>query len=155
MAVPQIREVQVDALLLYGGLRIEGEHVWQVSPNKYWLRIEIPVKNTKSASLKLCITACQEFPERCRFALLYNTTLPIRRLCIESSHSNKHTNRDKWVATTHLHKWTDRCQDRLAVATTISGASIQENLEQFCAECNIECLATIANMPSHQPEMLL
>lgn len=154
MAVPQIREVQVDALLQYGGLKIEGEYVWQQSSNKFWLRIEIPVHNTKSASLKLCITASQEFPERLRFALLYNTTVPIRRLCVDGSHSNKHTNRDKFLAQTHLHKWNDRCQDRLAVATTIAG-NVQEILEQFCEECNIQCLATIADRPTLQPEMLL
>jgi hypothetical protein len=155
MAVPQIREVQIEALFQYGGLQIEGEYMWQASPNKFWLRIEIPVRNTKSASLKLCITACQECPERFRFALLYNTTLPIRRLCAGLSHKNKHTNRDSWTTETHLHKWNDRCQDRFAVSTEISTESIQEALEQFCAECNIECSATIADMPSHQPEMLL
>jgi hypothetical protein len=98
MAVLQIREIQVDALLQEGELRIEGEYVWQTSPHKNWLRVEIPVSNSKNASLKLSITACPEFPERYRFALLYNTTLPIRRLCVELSHRNKHTNRDKWTA---------------------------------------------------------
>lgn len=155
MAVPQIREVQFDALLQFGKLKIEGEYTWQQSPHKFWLRIEIPVTNNKSASLKLCITASQEFPERLRFVLLYNTTVPIRRLCVEGNHTNKHTNSDKFLAETHLHKWNDRCQDRLAEKTSISGTTPQEILDQFCLECGIECLAIIENLPGTQLEMLL
>jgi hypothetical protein len=155
MASPQIREAQVDLLLRDGELTIEGHHVWHESANKSWVRADIPVRNTKSASLRLCVTANQTIPDRYRLALLFNTTLRIRGLCIKGNHTNKHTNRDRWINQTHVHKWSDDCQDRFAEPSEIDGTSIQELLERFCAECNIACSATLADMPQHQPEMLL
>lgn len=156
MAVPQIREAQVDLLLREGKLRVEGDFVWHEGANKSWAKTEIPVRNNKSASLRLCITANQFFPGSYRFALLFNTTLRIRGMCVNGSHSNKHTNREKWQGQTHLHKWKDDCQDRFAESTSIAGSTAQELLEKFCAECNIECSATLADTPvKSQPEMLL
>ncbi len=155
MPSPQIREAQVDLLLQDGELAIEGEHPWHESANKSWLRIEIPVRNNKSASLKLCITANRMVEGRYRFALLFNTTLRIRGLCLSGNHTNKHTNQDRFLLQTHVHKWKDQCQDRFAEPSNISGSTAQELLEKFCSDCNIECSATLGEMPQHQPEMLL
>lgn len=156
MAVPHIREAQVDLLLREGDLRIEGTHVWHESANRSWVKAEIPVDNSKSASLRLTITANQELPNRFSIALLFNSTLRIRGLCMEGSHSNKHTNKDKWIGELHKHKWSDDCQDRFAYTPTdITGTNIQEILEQFCAECGIQCSALLAEIPGHQPEMFI
>jgi hypothetical protein len=156
MAVPQIREAYVDDLLQNGDLRIEGLYTWQSSANKSWARVQIPVESNKSRSLKIVITANLEYPGFYSISLLLNNANRIRALDVNGSHSNKHTNRDKWIGQSHFHKWTDVCHDRFCYSPTIPlGNSVQEDLEHFCEEVGIECAAVIADMPPHQlPGML-
>lgn len=156
MAVPQVREAQVDLLLRDGDLRIEGSYGWHEGANKSWLKIDIPVQNKLGASLRLAISANQEIDNRIRIAMLFNTKLRIRGLCVNGNHSNKHTNKQKWTLETHWHRWTDDCSDRFAYdSTETSGMTPQETLTRFCDEVGIDCLVTLAEMPSHQPEMLV
>lgn len=156
MAVPLIREAFVDDLLQTGGLSIEGIHSWQSSPNKSWLRIQIPVENSSGKSLRIIITANQEYTDFYSISLLLNNAIRVRGLDVNGSHSNKHTNREKWLGQSHFHRWSDMCHDRFGYSPSGPvGNSIQESLEYFCQEFHIECAAVIAELPPHQSEMLI
>jgi hypothetical protein len=156
MAVPQVREPNVDALIHDGELTIDGTYLWHSSANKSWVKIDIPVENNKSASLRVVITASQIISDRYSIALLLNNAARIRGLDINGSHSNRHTNKEKWLGQSHYHRWTDLCHDRFAYSPTADvGKSIQDSLEYFCKEFGIQCSVRLADLPPTQMELVL
>jgi hypothetical protein len=78
----------------------------------------------------------------------------IRALCVNGSHTNRHTNTERWVRQMHKHKWTDRCMDRFAYTPEdITATDTQGQFAQFCAECGIACEAKLEDVPPFQGDM--
>ena len=152
MAVSQVSEKDVDDLLKISDLEAVGTASWKCSSNKSWYRAEVEVQSGKvSVNLKIVITVNMYEPTIYSFALIYNNAFRIRGLDINGSHSNKHTNSEKWIATTHKHKWTNECRDRFAYTPNdITAEDIGGRLEQFCGECNIQYGATLNELPPIQ-----
>ena len=155
MAVPQINENDVANLLSGGDLVVSGKYSWLPSGNKSWFKAEIPVKSDKrQLNLKIVITVNRYETSVYSFALIFNNAFRIRGLDVNGSHSNKHTNTEKWVAKIHKHKWTNPCRDRLAYTPTdITAVDIYGKLKQFCAECGLQCSAELAKLPPLQETM--
>ena len=154
----KVLEKDVEALLQSSGkLSVQDHHLWKRKANKSWLRADIPIliddKSIKDLSLKICISASLE-TDKCDFVLLWNNENCVRRLCVNGSHVNKHTNTERWLRQTHKHKWTDICMDRFAYTPSdITALDIPGQLVQFCAECGIACTATLAPVPASQGEL--
>jgi hypothetical protein len=155
MAVAKASEHEVDSLVESGTLSVAGIYAWKIGDNKHWIKVVIPVKtNAKNLSLRICITVNSQDDSRRNFTLLWNNCIRVRALCMEGSHSNKHTNAERWLSRTHKHKWTDKCQDRFAYTPTdLTASDVQSQLEQFCAECGIDCSATLASIPPLQKDL--
>jgi hypothetical protein len=155
MAAPKITEGEVENLLRTGQLSITGTHKWKIGDNKYWVRAEIPVATSaRNVNLRICVSFNAEEQSRRTFALVLNHRFRIRALCVEGSHTNKHTDTARWVRATHKHRWSDVCQDRFAYTPTdITATEFQEQLEQFCAECGIAFTAELAPAPSPRKEL--
>lgn len=98
--------------------------------------------------MRIAVTASCLDSSRYTFALLWNKCIRVRALCIGGSHTNKHTNDERWFHKTHKHKWSDMCQERFAYSPTdITAADLQMRFVQFCAECGIACKAAIGPLP--------
>jgi hypothetical protein len=152
MAVPQVEEVAVDALLSSDNLSVDGKFAWKQSNEKSWYKIVIPVKceAKKVISLRIVVSVSSFNREYRTFALLWNNNIRVRALCMLGNHGNKHSNAETWIRRTHKHKWTDDCQDRFAYTPNdITETSVQGQLSQFCEECGIRSTATVADLPGH------
>jgi hypothetical protein len=152
MAVAQVREQDVEALLASGALSVTGAYTWQHSSHKSWIRAMLPVtvQRQKPPTLRIVATVPLQRLTRFNFVLLWNN-VRVRGLCIEGSHTNRHTNDERWIHQTHKHRWSDVCQDRFAYTPTdITAVDAQGLLAQFCAECGIDCTATLAEVPEVQ-----
>jgi hypothetical protein len=153
----EVLQNDVDNLLKRdGSLTVKGVHRWKRGAHKSWARTDIPVELTdpmlRGIVLKLVITVSYETDKR-DFVLLWNN-IPVRRLCINGSHTNRHTNTDRWTRRTHKHTWTDHCMDRFAYTPTdIKSEDVHGQFAEFCAECGIACEATLVVLPAHQGDL--
>jgi hypothetical protein len=151
----QVPEKDVDALLQsVGKLSVQGHYHWKRTANKSWTRIDVPVviedKDIKDVSLRISVSVSSE-TGKSDFALIWNGNICVRRLCVNGSHTNKHTNAERWIRRTHKHRWTDICMDRFAYTPTdITAVDLHGHFAQFCAECGISCSATLAPLPVTQ-----
>lgn len=152
----QVLEKDVNALLQAGGpLSVQGHHHWKRKANKSWLRVDVPVEIDdnaikKDVNLKVSISFSFE-TGKSDFALIWNNNICVRRLCINGSHTNSHTNTERWARQTHKHTWTDICMDRFAYTPNdITADDIHGQFVQFCAECGIACSSTLAPIPLAQ-----
>jgi hypothetical protein len=151
MAAPQVREHEVDALLASGSLAVRGTYHWKYGSHKGWLLASIPVEDKagKTLALRLIVSVNDRERGKRSFSLMWNKNIRVRGLDISGSHRNKHTDEEKWVRRTHKHKWTDQCQDRTAYTPSdITAHEVREQFKQFCAECGIQCQATLAELPT-------
>lgn len=132
--------------------RIRQDMQWyKAHPNESWLKCELEVENDLHVNLKLNLNWNVEIPSLFSFSLILSNAYPIRRLDLNKSHKNRHTDNALWQAETHKHKWTDRCQDSFAYTPSdISGNRIEEVFTQFCTECNIEFSGRFQPLPPKQ-----
>ena len=147
------RAAVIDTLLGSGSLTVSGVHRWEVSRDKVWAKIEVPVMCSlpKAPMLRICISISSD---KRSFVLLWSRTIRVRGLCIDGSHNNRHTNSERWVWRTHKHKWSDRCHDRFAYTPTdITATDVQGQFVQFCAECGITGSATLPELPKMQGDL--
>jgi len=154
MAVAQVTPKDVDALLRSGKLSVSGTHRWRHGEHKSWAKIDIPVQiadeKIKDVALRIVVSASLADTEKRDFALLWNN-VPVRRLCFAGSHTNRHTNTERWLRATHKHTWTDHCMDRFAYTPTdITSEDVQGQLAQFCSESGIAYSGTITDIPAIQ-----
>lgn len=156
MATLPVLEKDIDAILASNILSISGHHAWRKGSHKAWARIDIDVAirdekikgiTLKGVTLKMVISLSL-LDDRRDFSLLWNN-VTVRRLDIAGSHNNRHSDSEKWSGKTHKHAWRDACWDRFAYTPTdITETTTHGILKQFCAECGINCSATIAENPA-------
>ncbi len=107
--------------------------------------------DSRNVNLKIVITLNKYEPTIYSFALIFNNAFRIRGLDVNGSHSNKHTNAEKWISKTHKHKWTNQCRDRFAYTPNdITADDVEGKLKQFCKECNILYQGSLADVPAIQ-----
>ena len=153
----EVLQSDVDNLLKRVGLlTVTGVHRWRRGAHKSWARTDIPVEindlTLRGLVLKIVITVSYETNNR-DFLLLWNN-VSVRRLCIHGNHTNKHTNKERWVRRTHKHAWTDHCLNRFAYTPTDSTSEDVHGLfAEFCTECGIACEATLTALPAHQGDL--
>lgn len=156
MPIAQVLQKDVDELLQSGKLSVHGRHPWEPGAHKLWCRAEVPVliddPGIKNVSLRIVISVSAA-TQKYDFALLWNG-MRIRALCINGSHTNRHTDTQKWLRQMHKHTWTDRCMDRFAYTPTdITAGDVHGQFAQFCSECGIACAAELAEVPVPQGEL--
>lgn len=153
----EVLQNDVDNLLKRDGtLTVTGDHKWKRGAHKSWARADIPVEISdtllRGVMLKIVITVAYETDKR-DCVLLWNN-IPVRRLCINGSHTNKHTNTERWTRRTHKHIWTDHCLDRFSYTPTdIPSEDVHGQFAEFCAECRIACEAKLGDLPPHQGDL--
>jgi hypothetical protein len=153
----EVLQNDVDNLLSHeGSLAVVGVHRWKRGAHKSGARADVPIEirdpMLRGVVLKIVITVSYETDKR-DFVLLWNN-IPVRRLCINGSHTNKHTNTERWLRKTHKHKWTDHCLDRFAYTPTdITSDDVYGQFAEFCAECRIACEAKLGELPAHQGDL--
>jgi hypothetical protein len=152
MAVPMLREQDVDRLLGAGCLSVVGNYPWRQRSKKSWYKIEIDVmvQAPSPPNLRIVVSLSCLDNSKYTFVLLWNN-VRVRALCVNGSHRNNHANTESWVCRTHKHRWTDNCHDRLAYTPTdITASDLQGQFVQFCQECGIRSEAFLAAIPSQQ-----
>jgi len=154
MIASHVEESAVNSLLSSGKLKVSGSYKWKRGDNKSWGKLEVPVESedetAKDVNLRIIVTISFANQDKRDFALLWNNA-PVRRLCTAGSHTNRHTNNERWLRQVHKHQWTDNCMDRFAYTPTdITATDVQGQLSQFCKECGIRCSATLGELPSIQ-----
>ena len=157
MPQAQVSASEVDALLQSGTLYVEGFHAWKQGANKAWCRLDAEVLSqdptVKNVRLRIVATYSPA-TQKCDFSLLWNGTR-VRALCINGSHTNRHTDSNRWLRQMHKHKWTDDCLDRFAYTPTdITAIDVNGQFAQFCQECGIACTATFGDIPATQGDLL-
>lgn len=131
---------------------VTGDVRWARSANPMWGKAEVAVLQA-GTGMSLRATVNLDANELFSFALLVGN-LRVRGLCANADHGNKHPdNRDK-LYEVHLHIWTDRCRDRLAVPVQESvSANLSEALVQFCSMSNIDFQGAVESIPPFQTGM--
>jgi len=120
-------------------------------PSGSWHKCELNVGNKLKVDLKLFINVNSRIPALYSLSLILSNCYRIAGLDVNGSHTNKHTDRNKWKNETHKHRWTDVCRDSWAyTATDIVTLSIEEAFSTFCKECNINFRGNFRTLPPKQ-----
>jgi len=70
---------------------------------------------------------------------------------VNGSHTNKHTDTNKWKNKTHKHRWTDVCHESWAYTPTdVKTSTLKEAFNSFCKECNIDFKGEFRALPGRQ-----
>lgn len=147
MPAPPITKAEADKIVA-APKTIRQSLVWKVGGNESFARGELPVEGA-GVSLTLFVSVNLRAPTIFSFALSVSKAFRIRGLDVNGAHGNNHSDDHTKFYGTHLHVWTDKCHDRLAVAPheTISD-ELEEAFVQFCDMCNITFTGHIDAVPA-------
>jgi len=116
-----------------------------------WHKCELNVRNRLKVDLKLFINVNSKIPSLYSLSLILNNRYRIVGLDVNGSHTNKHTDTNKWKNKTHKHRWTDVCHESWAYTPTdVKTSTLKEAFNSFCKECNIDFKGEFRTLPGRQ-----
>lgn len=131
---------------------IQGDVIWVYRPKEGYAKCELQVSNALGINLKIAGNINMEEPAIFSFSLIYNNAYRIRGLDVSGSHKNKHTDNNEWRASTHKHKWSNRCREAFAYTPVevFNSKDIVQAFNTFCKECNIDFKGEVKPVPPNQ-----
>ena len=150
MAKIGLTEAEVERIVL-APKSISKDVEWHFNQNESWAKCELNVENDLKVNLKAYINVNMEETSLQSFSLILSNAYCIRRLDVNGSHRNRHSDDNLWQITSHKHKWTDACRDSYAYTPDeVVGKKVDDNFRLFCKECNIQFKGVVKPLPPKQ-----
>ena len=153
MARVAVTEEEV-ARILQSPKAVSEDVKWQPKAHSLWVGCELTVENQLRLTLHIYANANLVDRAKYSFALILSRNYRIASFEAGSSHANRHTDDDRWLAAAHKHRWTELCRDSFAYTPTdIDERSLESAFRSFCKEVAIDFRGQVEQVPPLQASL--
>lgn len=126
------------------GLALQVPVKWNDRPGA--VRAQMAVSNVHALPLLVGMQVTKDAPWKPTVYLMLENE-QLRRLDVNATHTNRTSDRERWLHRTHKHIWTEAHHDAVAYTPTdipgipranVTGRHLREVFEAFLSECRIQ-----------------